>query len=139
MKFNYIKFHQIVNKKITKDLYAGIGYHFDYYYSIQDENLNLDTMPVLMTPHYYYSTNNSYNTTDYMLSGLSLNLVFDSRDNMINPYKGYYVNINYRYNFKFLGSDWDASSRWMEFRTYLGLSKKHPSILLGSGYMVTLT
>ncbi|MEI7527102.1 MAG: hypothetical protein WCJ95_22320, partial [Mariniphaga sp.] len=41
MKFNYVKFSEIVNRKIVENFYAGIGYHFDYYYAINDEKLNL--------------------------------------------------------------------------------------------------
>ena len=124
MKFNYLKIHEIVNKKIINYLYAGIGYHLDYYYAIDDEHLDLDTTPQLITPHYLYSQNNNFDTARYMLSGMSLNVVYDSRDNNINAYKGIYANINYRYNFTFLGSDQNASNLWVEFRTYLGISKK---------------
>ncbi len=130
MKFNYIRFHQIVNRKIKGHLYAGIGYHLDRYYAIEDEKLKLDTTPVLSTPHYFYSDNYDYNTSDYTLSGLSLNFVFDSRDSQINPYEGYYFNLNYRYYFKFLGSDQDASHLLAEFRTYVGLSEKMPRHLI---------
>ena len=38
MKFNYFKFHEIVNRQIIGDFYGGIGYHLDYYYSIDDED-----------------------------------------------------------------------------------------------------
>ncbi len=124
MKFNQVKIHEIVSRKIVTNFYVGIGYHFDYFYAINDEKLKLDTTPQLMTPHYVYSTKYGYNINDYMLSGLSANLVYDSRDNQANPYKGIYANINYRYNFTFLGSDQDASELWLEFRTYVGLSKK---------------
>lgn len=124
MKFNYIKFHEIVAKKIKENLYAGVGYHFDYYYAIKDSDLHLDATPPLLTPHYVYSKKYSFDTAQYVLSGLSVNLVYDSRDNMINTYSGMYVNISYRYNFNILGSEHDASSLWTEFRTYFGLSKK---------------
>jgi hypothetical protein len=130
MKFNYIKFSEIVNRKIVENFYAGIGYHFDYYYAINDEKLHLDTAQPLVTPHYNYSTNHNYSTTEYRQSGLSVNVVYDSRDNQANPYKGIYANINYRYNFTFLGSDQDASELWTEFRTYVGLSKKKPRHLV---------
>ncbi|MCX6267781.1 MAG: BamA/TamA family outer membrane protein [Bacteroidetes bacterium] len=123
MKYNYLKFSEIVNRKIVENFYVGIGYHFDYYYSIDDEKLRLNP-DTLLTPHYVYSRKFNYDTTQYMMSGLSANVVFDSRDNQANPYKGIYANINYRYNFKFLGSDKDASELWTEFRTYVGLSKK---------------
>ena len=83
-----------------------------------------------MTPHSVYSYTNQYSRAHYILSGLSANVVYDSRDNQANPYKGIYANINYRYNFKFLGSDQDASELWMEFKTYVGLSKKKPRNLI---------
>ncbi|MCX6305815.1 MAG: BamA/TamA family outer membrane protein [Bacteroidetes bacterium] len=131
MKYNYIKFSEIVNRKLVENFYAGIGYHFDYYYAIEDEKLHLGPTDTLLTPHYVYSTDKKYGTTKYMVSGLSANLVYDSRDNQANPYKGIYANINYRYNFKLLGSEQDASELWMEFRTYAGLSKKNPRHLIG--------
>jgi len=130
MKFNYVRFHEIVNRKVVKNFYAGMGYHLDYYYSIDDEKLNLDTTPILNTPHYAYSEKYKYNPTTYMLSGLSANLVYDSRDNQANPYKGIYANINYRYNFTWLGSTENSSELWTEFRTYVGLSKKTPRHLI---------
>lgn len=131
MKFNYVKFHEIVNKKIVENFYAGVGYHLDYYYAINDQKLRFDTTPPMLTPHWYYSKKYNYDTSGYVLSGLSANLVYDSRDNQANPYKGIYANINYRYNFNFLGSDQDASELWLEFRTYIGLSKKNQRHLIG--------
>jgi len=126
MKFNYIRFHEIVNRKIVKNFYVGIGYHFDYYYSIRDEKFHMGTTDTLWTPHSFYSRMYNYDTTGYMLSGLSANVVYDSRDNQANPYKGIYANINYRYNLNFLGSGSDCSELWMEFRTYVNLSKNKP-------------
>ncbi len=124
MLYDYIKFHEIVNYQIAEYLYAGIGYHLDYYNKIRDELLDLDTLPLQLTPHYLYSKSKDFNTAKYMVSGMSLNAVYDSRDNLMNSYKGYYVNINYRYNPVFLGSDQNSSSLWLEFRTYVPLSKK---------------
>jgi outer membrane protein assembly factor BamA len=42
-----------------------------------------------------------------------------------------YVNINYRINPTFLGSDQNSTSLWLEYRTYIGLSKKMPRHLIG--------
>jgi outer membrane protein assembly factor BamA len=133
MKFNYVKIHQIVNKRLIGELYAGIGYHLDYYYSIEDEDYYpaTDSTPELQTPHHYYSTNYEFSKGDYHLSGISLNVIYDTRDNQISPYKGIYANINYRINPTFLGSDQNSSSLFLEFRTYLGLSKKTPRHLIG--------
>ena len=133
MKFNLVKFHEIVNKRLVGELYAGIGYHLDYYYSIVDEEYRsaTDSTPELETPHHYYSTKNNFSTRDYMVSGVSLNAVYDTRDSQISPYEGIYANVNYRINPTFLGSDQNSASLWLEFRTYLSLSKRYPRHIIG--------
>ena len=130
MDYDYIKFHEIINYKVKKYFYAGAGYHLDLYTNIKDNLLELDTLPKQLTPHYLYSKLYDFNPEKYTLSGISLNLAYDSRDNLMNAYKGYYININYRYNPTFLGSDQNSSSLWLEFRTYVPLSKKTPRHLV---------
>jgi hypothetical protein len=133
MKYDYVKFHQIVNRRIIGELYAGLGYHLDYYFSIEDEKYRppTDSTPELETPHNYYSVSTGFTEPSYMLSGISLNVLYDTRDNQINPYKGMYANINYRINPQFLGSDQNSTNLWLEFRYYLGLSKKTERHLIG--------
>lgn len=138
MKFNYIKLHEIINRQLIGDLYGGIGYHMDYYYAINDEkyqpipdSAGNPTTRYYATPHSSYCDTNHFNKREYLLSGVSLNLLYDTRDNQICPYKGIYANINYRINPTFLGSAQNSSTLWLEFRTYLGLSKKTPRHLIG--------
>lgn len=135
MKYNYLIFHQLVNKKIVGNIYAGIGYQLDSYWSIEDELLNLDTVPTQLTPHWTYQHAYEMDTEKYALSGFSLNLMYDSRDNLMNPYKGYYAILNYRYNSKFLGSTTECSELYMEFRTYIGIDKQVPSKLFAFWFM----
>ena len=130
MNFNYLKIHEVVNREIRENVFLGLGYHLDYYYQIEDLDLNLQADPVLLTPYYVYNRQFGYDSSRSLLSGLSLNAVYDSRDNMANPYKGFYVNLNYRYNFEALGSDQNSSTLWTEFRTYVGLSRRHERHLL---------
>lgn len=133
MKYNYLKFHEIVNMQIIDKLYGGIGYHLDYYYSIKDEDYRAptDSTEEMQTPHSYYSEAYEFNPKQYTLSGLSVNFLYDTRDNQINPYKGIYANVNYRINPTFLGSTASSSTLWLEFRTYVGLSKNKPRHLVG--------
>lgn len=130
MNYNYVKLHEILNYKLADFKYLGIGYHLDLYYNIVDNALDLSRQPYEVTPHYLYSREYGFDTSQYTLSGLSLNFVYDSRDNLINAYKGYFININYRYNPEFLGSSKNSSSLWLEFRTYVGLSKEVPRHLV---------
>ena len=130
MSYNYIKLHEIVNSQIRESFYAGIGYHLDAYSKIVDESFNPDTGSLQLTPHYLYSMKYGFDPNRYSLSGVSLNFVYDSRDNMISPHKGFFADINYRYNPVFLGSDQNSSSLWIEFRTYVPISKKTPRHLI---------
>ena len=134
MEFKYIRFYETVFKTIKTNFYAGVGYHLDINYSIKDNLLNLDTVDgkqPTITSHYLYSKENNFNPEEYTLSGVSINVLYDSRDNAATPYKGRYTLIAYRYNPTFLGSSQSSSNLWLEYREYLSLSKKEqPSHLL---------
>jgi hypothetical protein len=130
VKYRWLKIHEVFSYRVAKDFYAGIGYHLDYHYDIDDENLRLDSGKQVITPHYAYCRLHGFNPNNYMTAGLSLNFVWDTRDNLINPYKGYYVNVNYKVNQTWLGSTKAGSQLWVEFRTYVGLEKKLPRHLL---------
>ena len=130
MSYNYLKLHEILNYEVGNNKYAGLGYHLDRFARIRDHKLQLETHPYELTPHYLYSMLHGFDTAAYVLSGLSLNLVYDSRDNQINAYEGYYAHLSYRMNPRFLGSSQASSSLWMEFRTYQSLSKSVPRHLL---------
>ncbi len=130
VKFRWIKLHEVFSYRIMDDLYAGVGYHLDYHYRVQDTDLRLDSADPLLTPHFAYSVLHGFNPERYTSSGISMNLVFDTRDNLISPYKGFYANVRYRYNFTWLGSSKEGSQLWTEFRTYVGLEKKLPRHLI---------
>ena len=130
MKYNWIKIHNILYMEVARHVYAGLGYHLDHYYDIKDENLDLDSSSKIITPHFAYSMSHDFNLLTYTTSGISVNFSYDSRDNIINAYKGIYFNASYLYNFTFLGSSRAGSRLWTELRTYVGLSKRVPRNLL---------
>jgi outer membrane protein assembly factor BamA len=133
MEFKYLKLHQTFSFNAWPNFFIGPGIHLDYYNDIKD--LDLDTIGHKLTSHYTYSKNYGYNPEKYTVNGLSLNIVYDTRDNMISAYKGIYANVNYRLNKEFLGSDQNSSSLWTEFRSYLGVSKKKPQNVLAFWYV----
>jgi hypothetical protein len=130
VKYQWLKIHEIFSRRVAEDLYVGLGYHLDYHFQIEDLALDLDTADNAITPHYAYSVKHGFNPEEYISSGLSINFVYDTRDNMISPYKGYYVNVNYKLNNTWLGSSKSGSQLWAEFRTYIGLEKKMPRHLI---------
>ena len=128
MKFNFVRFHQSGSYQLKPGLYAGLGYHLDYYYEIVDQKLNLATP--LYTSHYLYNTNYGFKTTQYVSSAFNFNMLYDTRDNMINPYKGYFAQVNLRVSPRFMGNTKDGEFLSAEWRSFHGLSKRNPRHLM---------
>jgi len=80
----------------------------------------LPIVAVNPTSHEQYSTTHGFDDESYTSSGVSLNLMYDLRDNAANPYKGRYFLGTYRYNPELLGSE--SSTIWLEYRDYFNLS-----------------
>ncbi|MEN8156777.1 MAG: BamA/TamA family outer membrane protein [Bacteroidota bacterium] len=132
MEFNYLRFHETVLKRIQETrFFAGLGYHLDIHSKINDNLLDLEADPPILTSHHTYQTIHGLSTEEYTLSGISLNALYDSRDNAVNPYSGRYAFVNLRINPTFLGSDKSSSILWLEYRDYLHLSEERPRHLVG--------
>jgi len=131
MAFKYIRIYETVLKRIKDNFYFGLGYHLDYYSDIKDNLLDLESDPKVITSHYGYSLNHGFDPTKSVLSGVSLDFMFDSRDSVINPYRGRYAYVSFRYNAELIGSDQDSSTLWLEYRDYINFTpkKEYPNIL----------
>ncbi|MFV0377090.1 MAG: BamA/TamA family outer membrane protein [Mangrovibacterium sp.] len=131
MKFNFLRLHQTAFKKIgDNSLYAGIGYHLDIHNKIEDQLLDTTVVPPSITSHYAYSKLRGINPEKYTLSSLSINGMYDTRDNTINPYGGRYALLTLKFNPEFLGSTVSSSSLWAEYRDYFNLNADRPRNLL---------
>ncbi len=136
LNYDYIRLYETFYFRVSKKWYIGLGYCLDAYSNIVDYNLNLDTVPPQdSTSHYLYSTAYGFNPEKYTMSGISLEVLLDSRDNSIRPTKGYLANIAIRPNFTFLGSTKNSVMLNTEFRTYISLSKRRPDHLIGFWYL----
>lgn len=132
MAFDYVRFHQTLLKKHQDTrFFYGIGYHLDYHYKIKDNLLDLSDTATTITSHYAYSVSKGFDPTKYTLSGLSVNVLYDSRDNAVNPYAGRYAFANIRVCPTFLGSSENSTILWLEYRDYIHLSKNRPRHLIG--------
>ncbi|WP_255486616.1 hypothetical protein [Mucilaginibacter sp. SP1R1] len=134
VNYKYARFYQTVMKKIEPYLYAGLGYNLDYYLDIDsdgDNNLRNFT-------HYKYGTATDQ---DVFSSGVTFNLLYDTRRNSINPLPGAYVNVVYRANSKILGSHTNWQSLYIDLRKYVSLSNSGPKNVLAfwSYYWTSLT
>jgi outer membrane protein assembly factor BamA len=131
MGFTHFRLYQTVLKR-HKDtrLFYGVGYHFDRIAKIDDNLLDLNATPPELTNHYTYQTKKNLPLDSYTQSGVSLNLSYDSRDNIANTFKGRLAAISFKVNPSFLGSTASASQLWLEYRDYFSLSKSRPRNLI---------
>lgn len=139
MDYNYFKFHQTASWEIKNNYYIGAGVHVDWYTTITDKNLNLESEQ--LTHHYNYSQKYGYNENEYFVNGASLNLLYDSRDNQINTNNGMFININYRFNPAFNENQKASNVLFMEYRNFMPLSKynkQHVFSIWATGQFITI-
>ncbi len=116
ISYEYIRFYQSALKRITSYFYAGLGYNLDYYLDIETNNPDA----LKKFTGYPYGTAASMNSFS---SGLTANLLFDSRNNILNPLPGAYSTIIYRFNAHALGSDANWQSIYIDMRKYIALTE----------------
>ncbi|OKS88537.1 BamA/TamA family outer membrane protein [Mucilaginibacter polytrichastri] len=120
MNFNYIRFYEILLRKITGNLYAGGGYIVDYYANISQKGLKSGA------PSAYANYGMS---THSVSSGITLNGLFDSRDNSINASKGTYAAMQFRDNYRFWGSNTGWRSLILDVRKYFRFPASSENVL----------
>lgn len=139
INYDYLRLYETFYFRVKGKFYLGIGYCLDNYSKIDDHKLNLDTMPQQLTSHYKYSIDNGFNPEKQTISGLSLEVLYDSRTSSIRPLAGYFANIALRSNFTFLGSSKNSLMLNTEFRTYIQLSEKRKDHLISFWYIGQFT
>lgn len=120
MDYSYFKFYQTALRHITGDLYAGLGFIFDTHWNISGKGDANGTLPD-------YALYGKASHT--IASGLTFNMLLDSRDNGINPQRGGYAALQYRDNYEFLGSSTPWRSLIIDLRKYFRLSDNSDNVL----------
>jgi len=110
MNYNFLRAYEVLLRHIGGNLYAGAGYGFDYHWNVTHDG------PKNGAPSDY----EAYGTAETTISsGVSLNALYDSRDNSINPGKGFYSSIQYKDNLKLLASSSNYQSLIVDTRAYV--------------------
>jgi hypothetical protein len=113
MNFVLYRFHQTVYRRTkSRSLYVGLGYFYDRWDQIED---TLATEGVLTPYQEYYGGAAPTRTTS---SGVSFEVLHDSRDNAINATRGVYWNAALRTFTTWLGSDDNWQTLWNDVRLY---------------------
>ncbi len=121
LTYNNVRLYFTGNHKLTKFFYGGLGLNYDRYY-----NVNSKEAPT--TPNefekYGIGTGNASNST-----GVTLNLLRDSRKNSINPDNGFYTSLVFRVNPPWLKNDNQWSSLYLDARRYYRFNSHKRKIL----------
>jgi len=116
VSYDYVRFYQAVLKRITPYFYAGVGYDLDYYFDIRTSYTPVSLAEFTNYPYGTRTDGSSFS------SGLTLNFLYDTRQNFYNPIPGAFANLIYRHNAEFLGSDNNSQSIYIDLRKYISLS-----------------
>ena len=122
MEFQLGRWYATLYRRVGDPVYIGLGYHYDDYMNIVDERAVLGEA----TPFTEYSGGSPTRTRS---SGISLNLLADTRDNLVNPSSGYYLSAVFRGYLDQLGSDHNWQEYWSELRLYPHLPRHSPNVL----------
>ncbi|MGB5243213.1 MAG: hypothetical protein WBN28_13300 [Lutimonas sp.] len=129
LKFNFLRLYETGFKKIAESVYLGLGIHYDRFWDVEDQLLDLDADIPVITSYYAYNQKYGFDNEESTLVGVSLNGIYDTRDNQNNPYKGRYAMASFKINPDWLGSDQGSSTLWLEYRDYFNFTPDHKNIL----------
>jgi outer membrane protein assembly factor BamA len=122
MDFNLLRLYETVYLGVARGTFVGVGYHLDRHFDIIDLDAALRPTPFL-------EYNGGRTVTSTTSSGFSLDALYDTRDNPINPTRGALVAGRLAISPTWLGSDTSWQSLQGEARLYPILSRQHRQIL----------
>ena len=121
LSYNYIRLYQTLSRSVGRNLYVGGGYSLDYHWAIQSTETKGNA---ISTPGYDLSL-----LRKSVSSGLTLNLLYDGRSNLLNSGPGFFANVLVRDNRRWLGSDTNYQSMLIDVRKYISWPRRSPNIL----------
>ena len=121
LTYSYLRLYQSILRQVAPNLSVGIGYALDYHWRITDQN----NTPQINNDFQTYTP-----TTDRTVSsGPLLTAQYTTRRNPNNPQEGFYGNIVFRPNMRWLGSDQNWQSVLADFRKYIPFPQGSRNIL----------
>jgi outer membrane protein assembly factor BamA len=130
--YNYLRFNSdrihfapAVLRRVANNLYVGVQAELEYLYDLKpipdaygfqnaETEAMFETLPV-----------------EGFRSGIGLQVLYDTRDYILNPIKGHFVQLsNYNYT-HLMGSEFDFSSYLLDARTYINPWSNHTIALRG--------
>lgn len=110
--YQHLRVYETLMRSVAKNIDIGFGYNLDYHWGIKDYRAEEG----IVTDFERYG-----HTDKSISSGVSLNFLYDSRNNNNSPTKGAYLNVQFRTYTKAFGGDNDWNSLIIDCRKYVAL------------------
>ncbi|WP_035727771.1 BamA/TamA family outer membrane protein [Eisenibacter elegans] len=121
--YRRIRLEHRLAKQIFPHFFVGAQYRLAYLYDL------------VAVPGGMLEGGNITGSQGYTLSGLGLAAVYDTRDNILNPTRGVYLELSHHSYLQLLGSTQSPSSLLVDLRKYVGLfDSKHVLAFQGFGF-----
>jgi len=122
VKYGYLRLLEKVYRKIGSHLYVGGGVSFEIFSNIEDEKATSS----YATPHQRYSDRHGFDPDRYSANGLMANIQYNTREHPTRSYGGFYADVSFQFNQKWMGSTKNAIQAYYDLRKYWSLSKRNP-------------
>jgi outer membrane protein assembly factor BamA len=121
-RFDFFRLHHTAYYRLGRSLYAGAGLYFDNHTNVrpaEDADAGWDE-----SPYVEYSESHGLPLDAQVSAGASADLLWDVRDSVINPSRGWLGKVSYRGLFDgFLGGDSSWRKVNVDLRTYARLTR----------------
>ena len=138
-KYDAFRIYETVYRPVARDTYLGAGFLYNIHRNVRPAD-DATGNAWQDSPYITYSEQHGFDPSSQTSAGLTVRTLFDTRDNPINPGRGWYANAGYLMFFDgFLGgtSSWQQLS--YDVRRYVRLSAnaRHKLALWLTGDFVT--
>jgi hypothetical protein len=131
INYKYVRFYQTILRAVKPYFLVGLGYNLDAHF---DVDTFIDSASLAKFTGYPYGTAPDQNS---LSSGVLVDILYDSRRNALNPLPGFYGNIVYRVNPRFLGSAQSWQSLYLDIRRYISFSEPKKNMIALWGFYWT--
>ncbi len=122
VKYDLFRFYETVYRNVKPGLFVGFGLNVSDHTNVRAGTGTLTAWDE--SAYVTYNEKHGFAADRQTSSGTSASLIFDTRDNAINPERGVLASVTYRTYFDgFLGGDSTWQELYLDARTYRKLTK----------------